>query len=265
LEYLFAQWEKIKKELGRGCVFLFFDYDGTLAPIAETPEKAVLPEETAELLKQLSGKRDRAVAIISGRALEDIKNIVGIKDIIYAGNHGLEIEGPKIKYECQVTSELKAILRQLCSDLAVKLSVIKGVCVEDKGLSISVHYRVAGEEDISLMRKIFNEVTDPYVAGDKIKITPGKKVYEIRPPVVWDKGKIVSWLLVRQQFCVGEDKVYPVYIGDDVTDEDAFRALKNKGLTVFVGKPGGSKARYYLNDTGDVVRFMRRILSLKEV
>ena len=263
MEYLFSHWDKLKNRLGGKSIFLFLDYDGTLTPIAKTPEKAVISRETKDLLNKLSKKSHCSVAIISGRSLSDIKTIVGIKDIAYAGNHGLEIEGPKIKFESQVSPRLKSIIRHIYEDAVSKFSKIKGVLIEDKGLTISVHYRLVDGKDIQEFLSIFNEITDPYIVRDKIKVTEGKKVLEIKPPVKWTKGNVVLWFLVRQQFAAGENKVLPVYIGDDVTDEDAFNVLKRKGLTIFVGESRSSNADYYLKNIEEVTELLRLISEIK--
>jgi len=263
MEYLFSQRDKLENRLSDKSILLFLDYDGTLAPIAETPQKAVISPEAKDLLKKLSKKSNCSVAIISGRALNDIKTIAGIKDIIYAGNHGLEIEGPKINFVSQVSPRLKSIIRNIYEDAVSKLSKIKGVLIEDKGLTISIHYRLVDAKDIQEFLSIFKEITGPYTVRDKIKINSGKKVYEIKPPVMWDKGKVVLWLLARQQFLSGENRIFPVYIGDDITDNDAFKVLKNKGLTIFVGEQGNSEAQYYLKTTEEVAEFLKLIFDLK--
>lgn len=263
MEYLFSRRNKLKDRLSGKFVLLFLDYDGTLTPIVETPDKAVISEERKDLLDKLSTGPYCKVAIISGRSLSDIKALVGLKDIIYAGNHGLEIEGPKIKFESQVSPKLKSIIRHIYEDALSKLSKIKGVLIEDKGLTISVHYRLVDKKDIQEFLSIFAEITDPYIVRDKIKINSGKKVYEIRPPAMWDKGKVVLWLLARQHFLLERNEILPVYIGDDVTDEDAFKVLKKKGLTVFVGERATSEAQYYLKTTEEVTEFLKLISDLK--
>lgn len=263
MEYLFDQWDQVKRKLANKHMFLFFDYDGTLTPIVKTPQQAVISEKVKKLLIKLLRKPHCTLAIISGRALEDIKHIVGLKDIIYAGNHGLEIEGPKIKFEIQVSPGSKSVIRNIYENMVSSLSRIKGVLIEDKGLVVSVHYRLVDVKDIQEFLSIFSEVTEPFVVRNKIKINEGKKVYEIRPPVKWDKGKVVLWLLARQGFILEEKNALPVYVGDDTTDEDAFKALKGKGLTVFVGEPGNSKANYYLRNTEEVTKFLGSISDLK--
>ena len=264
MEHLFDRWEGFKKGLSNGFVFLCCDYDGTLTPIVETPDKARMPEETKTILQELMNTAQCGIALVSGRSLSDLKRMVGLRDVIYAGNHGLEIEGPKIRFESLVPPESKSIIRNVAEKIAHRLSTIKGVIIEDKGLTISAHYRLVDTKDIQEFLSAFNEITEPYATRHQIVITSGKKVFEVRPPVVWDKGKVVVWLLARQQFMTGDRSVFPVYLGDDVTDEDAFKALRNKGLTIFVGEPGNSHARYYLKNTDEVVSFLRRLLEIKK-
>jgi len=263
MEYLFSHWDKLKDRLNDKCILLFLDYDGTLAPIVETPDKAVISKEQKDLLDKLSTSSHCKVSIISGRALSDIKARVGLKDIIYVGNHGLEIEGPKIKFKSAVSLQYKHILNHIKDDLKFKLSTIKGVFIEDKELSLSVHYRLADRDQISKIKTILHEATIPYTVRDKIKVKLGKKVFEIRPALEWDKGKVVLWLLARWEFSLKDKPILPIYIGDDVTDEDAFRALKNKGLSIFVGEKGNSKAKYYLKDTEEVTELLRLIADLR--
>lgn len=264
MEHLFDSWPKLEGNFKDRVVFIFFDYDGTLTPIADTPAEATISQDVKNLLNKLSENPAFKLAIISGRSLIDIKNLIGLKNIIYVGNHGLEIEGEKIKFESQVSPRLKSIIRRLYENSVKKFSKIKGALVEDKGLSISVHYRLVDKNDMQEFMRILNESIEPYIVRGKIKINPGKKVYDIKPPVVWDKGKVALWLLAREQFSKGESEIFPVYIGDDVTDEDAFRALANKGLTVFVGEPDKTEAKFYLKDTSEVTEFIRRIAALRE-
>ncbi|MFA6349818.1 MAG: trehalose-phosphatase [Candidatus Omnitrophota bacterium] len=262
MKHLFSGFDKIKKLLENKFILLLLDYDGTLTPIAQTPKNALIPGATKELLRRLSGIRYCRLCIISGRSLKGIKKAVGIKGAIYSGNHGLEIEGPRIKFRAPVPSASKPVIRKIYKDLAGRLSGIKGVLIEDKGLTISVHYRLVAKKDQREFLSIFFKITAPYAARDKIRVDPGKKVYEIKPPVRWDKGKASLWLLARERWILRGKKVLPVYIGDDSTDEDAFRALKGKGLTIFVGKSLRSGADYYLKDTWEVIKFLRLIPGL---
>jgi len=263
MRYLFDDWDKIKKNLNNKFIALFLDYDGTISPIVDKPERAFISKETKQLLWKLLKSPRCKLAIISGRALKDIKKKVNIPGIVYVGNHGLEINGPKIRFESPISLRYKAILKQIKSDLIKKLSSIKGVILEDKGLSLSIHYRLVDKKYITKVKAIVQEATILYAIRNKIKIKPGKKVLEIRPPLEWDKGKTVLWLLGGQKFALGDKPIMPIYIGDDISDEDAFMALRKKGLTICVGIPKSSKAKYYLKDTKEVLEFLKSILERK--
>ncbi|MFA5164940.1 MAG: trehalose-phosphatase [Candidatus Omnitrophota bacterium] len=240
-------------------LYLFLDYDGTLVPIADTPGKAVIPKSTKGLLRRLALDSGCRLAVISGRSLKDIKKMVGVKGIVYSGNHGLEVSGPGIKSRSFVPAGFRKLVKKIARDLRRGLAGIDGVVLEDKGYTLSVHYRMAGRKDIPRIRKAFREATARYIAGRKIKTGTGKMVLEIKPPVDWDKGKLVTWLLARYRPSAGgKEPVLPVYIGDDTTDEDAFAALDKNGITVFVGRPGKTKAAYFLKDYKEVVRFIRQ-------
>jgi trehalose-phosphatase len=264
MKYVFENWQDIENKLKRDFIFLFLDFDGTLSAIAESPQEAELPPQTKEVLKKISESADCKIAIISGRALKDIKEKVGLKEITYSGNHGLEIEGPKIKFRAAVSEGYKRAMEKIKTDLKRKLSQVRGVLLEDKGLSLSLHYRLAAQKDILFIKAAFHEAAMVYLIKNNIKVKPGKKVLEIRPPLEWDKGKIVQWLLARQEAVTDEKKILPLYIGDDLTDEDAFKALKKKGITVFVGEPGRSNAEYYLKDTEEAFELLNRILKIRK-
>ncbi|MCK9614193.1 MAG: trehalose-phosphatase [Candidatus Omnitrophica bacterium] len=260
MKHLSAFLDKLVKVIDGKSIYLFLDYDGTLAPIVDKPEEAFLPKETRELLINLAKDCNCKIAIISGRTINDVKGRVKIKNIIYAGNHGLEIEGPKIKFRARIHPKFLTMFNSIKDSLAKKLSGIKGVFVEDKGLTLSLHYRLVNKKHVSDVKTIFHETVITYLAGDRIRVKSGKMIFEIRPPIDWDKGKAVLWLLSRQQFVNKNKNVLPIYIGDDITDEDAFCAIRNKGLTVFVGSPKESCAEYYLKSTQDVAKLLGRIL-----
>lgn len=263
MKYLFNQWNTIKDQIKDKYLFIFLDFDGTLIPITQTPGKVILPKEVKELLKRLADNPRLKLALISGRAIEDVKNKIGLKNIIYSGNHGLEIEGPKINFKPVVSSRLKIIMERIKNNLKERISTVDGAFVEDKGPSLSLHYRLVNKSQIPLLKTIFHEAVILYLVQNKIKVKPGKMVLEVRPPVEWDKGKVVLWLLSRQAFALKKGNILPIYIGDDVTDEDAFKALKKKGLTIFVGEPKESCARYYLNTPEEVIDFLSRISEIQ--
>ena len=262
MKYLFAQWDNIKKDITGKFVLLFLDYDGTLTPIVKSPDKALISKRARDLLEKLSANSRYTIAIVTGRAAKDIKSKIGIRNIIYASNHGFQIEGPKIRFTVSVPSDYRKVLRKIKGDLKKTFRPVKGVFLEDKGLSLSVHYRLVRGRLVPFVVWALLKIATPYVREKKIVITLGKKVFEVRPPIEWNKGNAILWLLNKHKSAFLDRPVLPIYIGDDTTDEDAFNALKDKGLTIFVGHPKKSHAKYYLENTKEVFKFLKNLSSL---
>lgn len=262
--YLFSKWDKIEKMLKGRSLYLFLDYDGTLAPIAGRPEKAEIPAGTLTLLKELSSMSGRKVAVVSGRSLSNVMAKVGLKRVTYAGNHGFEIKGPGVKLRKAVPRGYEGILARLNKKLTKRLSSIKGAFVEDKGLSLSVHYRQVAKKDVPEVKTVLCEALDVPGVRDAVKVRSAKMAVEIRPPVEWDKGRAVLLLLSRQKARLAGKKrvIIPIYAGDDATDEDAFRGLRSVGITISVGSKEGTSAEYFLKDTGEMEILLQKILDL---
>jgi len=264
LLYLFSHLRELRSKIEGRYLFLFLDFDGTLTPIVKTPDKAIISRETRNLLGLLLQKNNCKIAIISGRALPDIKKKLGFKNIIYSGNHGFQIEGPGIKYELPLPLVYRKTLQQIKGQLEKELNGLGGIFVEDKKFSLALHYRLAEKKYLKFIKAVFHKAVIMFLIKNKIRIRKGKKVLEVKPPTNWDKGKAALWLLARQRLVLKGGAILPVYIGDDVTDEDAFRVFKKKGLTVFVGKPGNSAANYYLKNPREVIKFLRLISEFKD-
>ena len=259
MKYLFDHWGEIEKSLTPN-ILLLLDYDGTLTPIVERPELAVLSGDMRDLIKRVSKRY--VTGIISGRSLADIKDLVRVGGIYYSGNHGFEISGPDLELTKLEAEQTKSTLLKACNELKARLEHISGAVVENKGLTASVHYRLVPIRKIQELRKIFDKIMRPYLKSGAVKITRGKKVFEIRPNVDWDKGKAVLWIMDIIEL---PENVLPIYIGDDRTDEDAFLALKDKGgMTILVSeKVRKSNAKYFLKDVSDVREFFKRLLNLR--
>ena len=221
-------WREARRRAGRMLVAL--DYDGTLLPIAPRPEAAVLPEGTRALVARLAARPDTYVAVISGRGLEDIRARVGLEGVYYAGNHGLEIEGPGLRQVHEGALEALPQIAACAAELRARLAGVEGVILEDKGITLSVHYRlVSDEEEVARVRR---EVLA--TCGDRagLRITTGKRVLEVRPAVDWDKGQAIRFLV--EALGLETTRAPVVFFGDDLTDEDAFRALRGRGDGVLV-------------------------------
>jgi trehalose-phosphatase len=238
-----------------GHVFLFLDFDGTLAAIVDEPVEATIAAGTRSSLIRLSRRSEFSVAVISGRAVGDLEARVAVEGLTYGGDHGLAIRGPGLKFVEQVASRRKPVLSLLLDDLEGRLKASPGVRIERKDLSASVHYRGVPEGQHGQLRQT---VTDSVAAtGGLFEVTQGLLVLEIRPRVEWNKGAAALWIM---KSC-GKQDALPVFLGDDSTDEDAFAALAN-GITVRVGQATATVAKYRLEHQESVGEFLAWLAEL---
>jgi len=266
VEYLFQSWQSFSSDIRAAShVVLLSDYDGTLTPIVSRPDEAVLSTEVREKLCALAKKPAFSVGIISGRSLSEIKAMVGIEGIYYAGNHGLEIDGPGLKFINPAAKAAQATIKDLGQQFSAKLGNIEGVIVEDKGLSLSIHYRLVKKDEVNIVAEIFHQITSPRLRDGKIKVTSGKKVWEVRPPIDWHKGKAVEAIIKEMKAVIKYERLLTIYLGDDTTDEDAFKVIhRPQGWSIFVGAENpSSNADYFLNSPSEVETFLSRLLGLK--
>jgi alpha,alpha-trehalase len=231
---------------------VFLDYDGTLTPIVSDPKKALLSDSMRQTLQALD--RQASIAILSGRDLDDVRQRVDVAAIIYAGSHGFDIAGRGLRR--QEAIEFLPALDLAEKELREKLAGVAGALIERKRFSIAAHYRNVNESDFPKLERTVSEVTARH---RELRIMEGKKVYELLPDIDWDKGKAVLWLL--EALGLEHADVRPIYIGDDRTDEDAFRALGQRGVGVLVSEqPRPSAASYSLKDPTEVERFLRELV-----
>lgn len=250
------------REMDEHQTLLCLDYDGTLTPIVEDYTKAYLSDEMRQKLKDAS--KVVSIAIVSGRDLRFIKEKVDLDELYYAGSHGFEIEGPDdFHYEIKESKEILPILDDAEGKLHEKLNSIEGVEVERKKYAIAIHYRKVKEVDLPQVNKIVNDLVEEY---EKLIRTEGKKVIELKPDIDWDKGKAVK--VVGNQILSDENAQLVFYLGDDVTDEDAFKVIEN-GFGILVGRPEDegyeTYANYFLEDVEEVKKFLIKITSKKDV
>ncbi len=208
---------------------VFLDYDGTLTPIVERPELAVLSDSMRSIVRALAERC--SVAVVSGRDRPDVEKLVGIDNLIFAGSHGFDIAAPGGRaIQREEGAEFADLLENVKARLNREVAPIEGSLIEPKKSSVAVHYRLVAEADRPRVQAVVDAILAEH---DRLRVTPGKMVYEIQPKLDWNKGKAVLWLL--EALDLSHPDVLPMYFGDDVTDEDAFRALAGRGLGVFVG------------------------------
>lgn len=247
MRHLKSYLPEIKKRIERaGGYVLMLDFDGVISPLTPIPARAFLPPLTKKTLEFLSGHNP--IAIISGRALADIKKKVSIKNIIYSGNHGLEwqfngqamkknLPRPMIRAIANLKKPLQKIVRQY-----------PGALLENKQISLALHYRRMPAKLLPGLKQL---VTDAFLNfADLLEFTKGKKFFEFRPRLNWNKGHFAELAIKK----AGKSRL-PIYIGDDHTDENVFKTLPH-GITVRVGRKQNSRAKFYLKNISEVNGFL---------
>lgn len=242
---------------------LCLDYDGTLTPIVADPAAAHLSPTLRQVLAALACHPRYRVAIVSGRALADVQARVAGLGLYLAGNHGLEIAGPGIAYCHPQAVQLRPQLATLAQALQHGLQGVPGAWVEDKGFTLTVHMRHVPAADVPTVQHRVRRLVQGSPEAWRLTLRTGKAVVEVRPAVSWDKGAAVRWLLEQWQRDRPAQRGYPVYMGDDETDEDVFRALGATGVGIVVdGERQHSAARYAVESPAQVVQFLAVLQAL---
>jgi alpha,alpha-trehalose-phosphate synthase [UDP-forming]/trehalose-phosphatase len=237
----------------RARLALVLDFDGTLAPIVDTPDRAALPDRVRPALERLARMPHVTLAIVSGRTLSDIRERVGIERAVYAGNHGLEIAGPRWQWVHPEADRLRTQVADALQALRDRVEAIPGILVEDKGLTLSVHFRQTPHPLVDTVRVSVYEEAER--RGLVVRV--GKRVFELRPPVRWDKGRAVRWILDRECGTDWPRRTAVIYAGDDRTDEDAFLALPDPAITIKVGSgTQPTAAAFAVRDVAEMVQFL---------
>lgn len=237
---------------GNKKIIVFLDYDGTLTPIVSDPDAAKLPDDNRKVITGLSNITP--IAIISGRDLKDLKSKVEIDTVIYAGSHGFDITGPDgLEMVHESEKEVTPALDEAEKHLKEQLKNIKRTKVERKKFAIAVHYRNVEKENIQKVKEAVQKEAAHY---DILKTGSGKKVLELKPNVNWNKGYALDWLSNKLGW--KKEKYLRIYLGDDITDEDGFKALRKDGIGILVGTHGEkTSASFTLRNTTEVTRFLQ--------
>ena len=237
---------------------VFYDFDGTLSEIVEDPDSARLVDGAADALTSLSAACP--VAILSGRDLADVRERIGLPGLWYAGSHGFELTGPDGTHHQNPDAAASIpVLAGAAADLADQLGHIPGVMVEHKRFGVAVHYRNAARDRVGEVAAAVR------TAGQRtaLRVTTGREVIELRPNIDWDKGKTLRWVLDHIRDNDGAAPLLPIYLGDDITDEDAFDAVDDDGIAILVRHSDdgdrATAARYALDDPDRVREFTERL------
>ncbi|XP_022758981.1 probable trehalose-phosphate phosphatase F isoform X2 [Durio zibethinus] len=274
-------FEKISKNAKNKKIAVFLDYDGTLSPIVDDPDRAFMPDTMRSAVRDVA--KYFPTAIISGRSRDKVYELVGLTELYYAGSHGMDIMGPVSHTESddhtnftrstdqqgkevnlfQPAREFIPMIDEVFKNLVENTKGIKGAIVENHKFCASVHYRNVEEKNWPTVAQCVHDILKDY---PRLRLTHGRKVLEIRPVIDWNKGKAVEFLLESLGLS-DRDDVLPIYIGDDKSDEDAFRVLRegSRGYGILVSSmPKESKAFYSLRDPSEVKKFLKALVRWKK-
>jgi trehalose 6-phosphate phosphatase len=237
---------------------VFLDYDGTLTPIVDRPEDALISESMRNAVSGLSTRCP--VCVVSGRDRPVVQQLMGLNTLIVAGSHGFDIwspDGGAIQRE--EGGDFHELLGQVTARLEGELGGIAGALIETKKASVAAHYRLVADAERGRVKDVVEAILAEH--PNDLKVTPGKMVFEIQPKIDWDKGKAVLYLL--QALKLDRPDIVPLYLGDDVTDEHAFAALEGKGIGIFVGRADDPEvagrttyAGFILHSVAEVEQFL---------
>ena len=252
-----SHFEQLQQQIAGRKPLLILDFDGTLSPIVPNPEDAILPEATKDFLIKLASITP--VAVISGRDRKDVENKVALPQLIYAGSHGLDMAGPEgLDIPQKVDETYLKALRTAADHLRQQLAEVNGCVVEAKKYAIAVHFRNVAEAEVE---KVIETVTQELDKHPLLKKGTGKKIIELKPAIDWHKGRASLWLFEALE--LNDSKAIPIFVGDDITDEDAFASLRERGIGILVGSHGEpTSATYTLEDTDAVQKLLERLYEL---
>ena len=256
MKYFWKNLDEVANRLASAPGLLVtLDFDGTLAALAETPGQAQLQPEFKAELRALAALSGVSVFILSGRALESVRKLVGLRNLYYGGNHGMEIKGPGFAWRDAGAAAARDLVTRIAADMRERFPPGTGVLVENKVFSASVHYR---NLKTAYRRGFFSRIKALMSAQSKsICWRSGHKVFELLPAGAAHKGNAVERLATRL------GRPLSVAVGDDLTDEDMFRTLAGHGITVRVGRRAGSKAGYFLPVQAEVLRLLRFVIAVR--
>ncbi len=249
-----SRFNDLTRQLQNKHVAVFLDYDGTLTPIVERPEMAKISAGMRQTVQSLA--KYCTVAIVSGRDRRDVEKLADVTGIYYAGSHGFDIAGPAGKHiEFEQGRDFLPALKEAEDALHKRLDPINGAQIERKKFAIAVHFRRVADKQRAAVESAVDEIL---AQSDGLRKTGGKMIFELRPDIDWDKGKALTWLLRKLE--LDQADVVPIYLGDDLTDEDALREIEEHGIGLLVrDEPRPTHARYALENTDEVRIFLQKL------
>lgn len=254
--YLYGRWPEVEGRLRLSLgVLLMLAYEGVLVPAGRAGEAGPGAEVREALERLAKDARWARVVVLDSRTVDQLKELVGVEGVAYAGLDGMVVDGPWLSLAYEPAQRLRSEVAKLRDELVEALRTFSGVGLVDRGLSLSIDYSKAPR---GLGRRVSRAVFSLLSARGGFRLLRKRKVLEVTPDVDWDRGRAVELLLAQE----GLRELLPVYVGGDEVDEPAFRALGAGGLTVVVGRRPRSYARLYVKNVEEVGEFVRRVARL---
>ncbi len=225
---------EVLRRTGRRHLLVLTDFDGTLAEIVPVPADAVMNPEMHAAFNALAALPAVTMGVISGRRLNDVRARVGPSAEFVAGLHGLEIAGPRDAFAHPALAAAAPAIREIARKATDELAWCHGVFLEDKTFTLTCHVRRVAEADAARALDDFARLARPMVEAGAVRLMTGRKAVELLPVADWHKGRAVDWI----RAVVAKERGAPpavLYLGDDRTDEDAFRDLADDDVAIGVG------------------------------
>jgi trehalose-phosphatase len=239
---------------------ILMDFDGTLAEFNTDPAAVTLPASRQALLQSLGKRADLSAGIVSGRRIADLRErVAGNSSLFFAGLHGLEIEGPELRFVHNAVALAAPAIGILAKELRRAVKPLPGVLIEDKTLSVVLHTRGASKADQLHATTRFTALAEPLLNDGTLRLQRGDHILELLPNIDWAKGDAVR-AIIRHVEGLTKETVWPVYIGDDATDEDAFEEIGTTGLTIGVTQRAAGAA-FVIDNPAAVESFLKAVAS----
>jgi trehalose-phosphatase len=229
---------------------MLFDYDGTLTPIVDHPALARLEAPTLQVLRRLVTHPGISVGVVSGRALDDLWELMDVPGIYYAGTSGLEFDLQGQRFTVPEAEPYRTLIKDVAAQLSILTMEFSDAWVENKELGLTLHYRRVAHEHCAELLKKASRILHPY--SEQLRLTEGPMAWELTPRICWDKGSALRLILES----IGSP-VLPFYAGDAANDEEAIAtALELGGVALAIGNNVATCLENRLNDPSALTDFL---------
>jgi trehalose-phosphatase len=230
---------------------LLFDYDGTLVPLTSHPRLAIMAPRTRRLLRRLAARSRIALGVLSGRELDELRTLVSLRNIYYAGNSGIRLDLRGTRVSHPGIQDILPAVTALTKRLQPLIDEFPEAWLESKLAGLTIHFRNVPEEKLADMQRKIDDLLEP--CSHIFRFTEGPKAIEIVPELGWDKGTAVQFILED----LGRNDIFPLYAGDAPNDDSAFESVGERGgICLGIGPDVPPFVHYRMNEPADLFSFL---------